>query len=196
MEAPPDRGPASLGIGLNGRPLLATRRLAHLLLERAAAGTPTDLESAVRLIDTRQVPSADERLRVAREALALARAAGPRLGHDDRFRGELHTNLRIALRDRKDAPFTVTVPSVILRPDGTAAVVVLAPAGDRAAEARARRYRFAVGRLRKRRAEAFVFRSDGTVEMVPVSRSGPRGEAYPGRECSPSGRPQSGRRRR
>ena len=196
MEAPPPRGATSLRIGLNTRSLLATRRLAHLLLERAAAGTATDPESAVRLIDARQVPSADERLRVAREALALSRATASRLGRDDRFAGELRTNLRIALRDRKDAPFTVTVPSVIARPDGTAAVVVLAPAGDRAAEARARRYRFAVGRLRKRRADAFVFRSDGTVEKVPVSRSERRGAAYPDRGCSPSGRPQSGRRRR
>jgi len=181
---------------LNARSLLATRRLAHLLLERDAAGTPTDPESAVRLIDPRQVPSADERLRVARDALALSRAAASRLGRDDRFSGELRSNLRIVLRDRKDAPFTVTVPSVVVRSDGTAAVVVLAPAGDRAAEARARRYRFAVGRLRKRRADAFVFRGDGTVEKVPLSRSGRRGEACPDRECSPSGRPQSGRRRR
>ena len=181
---------------MNARSLVATRRLAHLLLERAAAGTATDLESAARLIDARQVPSADERSRVAREALALARPAAARLGRDDRFTGELRTNLRIALRDRKDAPFTVTVPSVIVRPDGTAAVVVLAPAGDRAAEARARRYRFAVGRLRKRRADAFLFRPDGTVEKVPVSRSERRGAAYPDSGCSPSGRPRSGRRPR
>ena len=181
---------------MSPRPLPAVRRLAHLLLERVAAETPTDLESAARLVDTRQVASTEGRLRVAREALALAQAAASRLGRDDRFRGELHTNLRIALRDRKDAPFTVTVPSVIVRPDGTAAVVVLTPDGDRAADARARRYRFAVGRLRKRRADAFLIRADGTVEKVPVSRSGPRGEAYPDRECSPSGRQQSGRRPR
>ena len=178
------------------RPLLAVRRLAHLLLERAAAGTPTDLESAARLVDTRQVPSSEGRFEVAREALALARAAASHLRQNDRFTGELRTNLRVALRDRKDVPFTVTVPSVIVRPDGTAAVVVLAPAGDRAAEARARRYRFAVGRLRKRRADAFVVRADGTVEKVPVSRSERRGAAYPDSECSPSGRPQSGRRPR
>lgn len=181
---------------MSDRPLLAAQRLAHLLLERAAAGTSTDLEGAARLIDARQVASTEGRLRVAREARALAQAAASHLGRDDRFRGELHTNLRIALRDRKDAPFTVTVPSVIVRSDGTAAVVVLAPAGDRAAEARARRYRFAVRRLRKRRADAFVVRADGTVQKVPVSRSGPRGAAYPDRECSPSGRQQSGRRPR
>ncbi|MXZ59708.1 MAG: hypothetical protein F4228_01480 [Acidobacteria bacterium] len=181
---------------MNPRALPAVRRLAHLLLERAAAGTPTDLDGAARLVDARRIPSSEQRLRVAREALSLARAAASRLGRDHRFAGELRTNLRIALRDRKDAPFTVTVPSVVVRPDGTAAVVVLAPAGDRAAEARARRYRLAVGRLRKRRADAFLFRSDGTVEKVPVSRSGPRGAAYPGRGCSPSGHPQSGRRPR
>ena len=181
---------------MNARPLLAVRRLAHLLLERDAAGAPTDLDGAARLVDARRIPSSDERLRVAREALSLARAAASRLGRDHRFAGELRTNLRIALRDRKNAPFTVTVPSVVVRPDGTAAVVVLVAAGDQAAEARARRYRLAVARLTKRRADAFLVRSDGTVEKMPVSRSAPRGAAYPGRGCSPSGRPQSGRRRR
>ena len=196
MEAPPHRGATPHGIGLSARALPAVRRLAHLLLERSVTGTATDLESAARLVDARQVPSSEGRFQIAREGLALAQAAASRLGRDDRFRGRLHTNLRIALQDRKDAPFTVTVPSVIVRPDGTAAVVVLAPAGDRAAKARARRYRFAVGRLGKRRVEAFLVRADGTVEKVPVSRSEPRGAAYPDTECSPSGRPQSGRRPR
>jgi hypothetical protein len=181
---------------LSAPPLPATRRLAHLLLERAVAGTPNDVESAARLVDGRQVPSSTGRVLVAREALALCEAACSHLGQDDRFAGELRTNVRIALRDRKGAPFAVTVPSVILRSDNTAAVLVLAPAGDRAAVARARRYRFAVGRLRGRRTDAFIIRAEGTVEELPLSRSGPRAAAYPDSGCSPSGHPQSGRKPR
>ena len=181
---------------MSAPPLLATRRLAHLLLERTAAGTPVDLESAAHLVDARQVPSSEGRMLVARKALALCRMAGSHLERDNRFAGELRSNLRIALRDRKGVPFAVTVPSLIQRPDGTAAVLVLAPAGDRAAVARARRYRFAVERLHGRRADVFVIRGEGTVEALPVSRSGPRAGAYPDRECSPSGRPRSGRKPR
>lgn len=193
---------------MSSGPVTATRRLAHRLLERAVRRTPPehetperetpdrespDLETALRLLDPRLAPTAEARRRIADEALALCQAARSRLGRDDRLRGELHSNLRIALRDRKGKPFSVLVPSVVLRSDGTAAVLVMAPVGDRGAEARARRYRFAVGRLRSCRADAFLISADGAVEKMPVSRSAPRGAAYPGTECSPSGRPQSGR---
>ena len=185
---------------MSARRLLATRRLAHLLLERAARGRPPDRqpdrETAARLLDPRLAPGAETRRRVIAEALALARAAAAALGGDERLAGELRTNLRIALRDREGKPFSVLAPSVVRRADGTAAVLVMVPDGDRGAEARARRYRFAVGRLTKRRADAFLVHPDGTVGEAPVSRSGPRGAAYPDRGCSPSGRPRSGRRPR
>lgn len=181
---------------MTARRLLATRRLAHLLLARAARGRPPDRETAARLLDPRLVPTAEARQAVLEEALALARAAAAALGREERLAGELRADLRIALRDRKGKPFSVLAPSVVLRADGTAAVLAMAPEGDRGAEARARRYRFAVGRLTGGRVDAFLVRADGTVEPAPVSRSGPRGAAYRDRECSPSGRPQSGRRPR
>lgn len=179
---------------MTARRLLATRRLAHLLLARAARGRPPDRETAARLLDPRLAPTAESRQRVVEEALALARAAAAALGREERLAGELSTDLRIALKDRKGKPFSVLAPSVVLRADGTAAVLAMAPEGDRGAEARARRYRFAVGRLTRARADAFLIRADGTAEMVPVSRSGRRGAAYPDSGCWPSARPQSGRR--
>ena len=155
---------------MSARQLLATRRLAHLLLERAARGRPPDRqpdrETAARLLDPRLAPTADARRRVVAEALALARAATAALGREERLAGELRTNLRIALRDREGKPFSVLAPSVVLRADGTAAVLVMTPDGDRGAVARARRYRFAVGRLTRRRADAFLVRADGTVEEL------------------------------
>lgn len=185
---------------MSARRLLATRRLAHLLLERAARERPPgrqpDQETAARLLDPRLAPTAEARRRVTDEALALAHAAAAALGGEERLAGELRTGLRIALQDWGGKPFSVLVPSVVTRADGSAAVLVMAPDGDRGAEARARRYRFAVGRLTKRRADAFLVHPDGTVGEVPVSRSGPRGAAYPDSGCSPSGRPRSGRRPR
>ncbi len=183
---------------MSAGPVAATRRLAHRLLERAVRRESPDRkmpdrETALRLLDPRLAPTAETRRRVADEALALARAARSRMERDDRLRGDLRSNLRIALRDRKGEPFSVLVPSVVLRADGTAAVLVMAPAGDRGAEARARRYRFAVARLQGRRTDAFLVRPDGTLDSLRSTRSGPRGAAYPDRECSPSGRPQSGR---
>ena len=185
---------------MSAGPVAATRRLAHLLLERAVRRESPDRkmpdrETALRLLDPRLAPTAETRRRVADEALDLARAARSRIERDDRLRGDLRSNVRIALRDRKGEPFSVLVPSVVLRADGTAAVLVMAPAGDRGAEARARRYRFAVARL-GRRTDAFLVRPDGTLNRLRSSRSEPRGAAYPDTGCSPSGRPQSGRRPR
>ena len=159
---------------MSARQVSATRRLAHLLLERAAAGRSADRETAARLLDTRLVPTADDRSRVVREALALCRAAAARLGREDRLTGEFRTNMRIALRDPQGAPFSVVVPSVVVRADGTASVLVMAPAGDRGAEARARRYRFAIKCLRGRGAEALLVRPDGTLDKLPGSHRGPK----------------------
>ncbi len=154
---------------MSARLVAATRRLAHILVERAEAGLSADREAAVRLLDTRLVSTAEDQNRVAREALALCHATTSHLGRDERLTGELRTNLRIALRDREGQPFSVLVPSVILRADGTASVLVMAPAGDRGAAARARRYRFAVARLRGHRTEAFLVRPDGTLDELPAS---------------------------
>lgn len=181
---------------MNTRRTRAIRRLAHLLLERAAGGAPPDRDTAARLLDPRLAPAAEARRRIVDEALALARAAAAALGREDRLAGELRTNLRIGLRDGTGKPFSVLAPSVVLRADGTAAVLVMAPAGDGGAEARARRCRFAVQRLRERPADAFLVRPDGTVEPLPATRSGPRAAPSPDRGCSRSGRPRSGRRRR
>ena len=159
---------------MSARLVSATRRLAHLLLERTVAGSPTDTETAGRLVDARLVPTPEGRKRVAGEALALCRAAVSHLSREDWLASELHTNMRVALRDRQGAPFSVVVPSVVVRADGTASVLVMAPAGDRGADARARRYRFAVGRLQGRRAQAFVVRPDGTLDKLPARHRGPK----------------------
>lgn len=173
---------------MSRRRIAATRRLGHLLLQRAAAGRPADPDTAVRLLDARAASTGEDRRRVVREALALSRAAASALGRDARLQGELRTDLRIALRDRTGKPFSVLVPSLVQRPDGSAAVLVLAPAGDGGAAARARRYRFAVGSLTGHRAAAFLVHPDGTVEPLATGRAA-RQERSPRRvfHSAPSG---------
>ncbi len=136
----------------------ATRRLAHLLLARIAEGLEADAAAAERMLD-RRVVAARDREAVVREATALARAAGSWL---EERPGELRSDVRAALRDRAGRPFLVTVPSAIRGPD-RAAVMVMAPTGDRGTVARARRWRFAVRAVWKTPTEAFVARPDGTV---------------------------------
>ncbi len=149
------------------RPFAATRRLAHLLLHRSVAGIATDEEAATRLLDARLVPEAISRAEVIREALALNRAVRSFLEENA---GEFHADLRIAVRGRNNRPFSITVPSVLARPDGSAAVLVMVPAGDPGAKARARRYRFAVRSLLKKPTEAFLVRPDGTVTRFSLTR--------------------------
>lgn len=180
---------------MSARLVSATRRLAHLLLERNRAGVSADPEAALRLLDPRLVPGAEDRRRIAQEALALCQTVTSRFGRDERLAGELRSNVRIALRGRDGKPFSVLIPSVVLGAHGTASVLVMAPAGDEGAEARARRYRLAVGRLRGHQAVALLVRPGGLDEL-PASRSGPSGALNPDKGCSPSGRQRSGRRRR
>jgi len=149
------------------RPIAATRRLAHLLLHRAVGGITTDEETAARMLDTRLVPDEASRGEVAREALALSRAAHSFL---DEHPGELRADLRIAVRGRDDRPFSITVPSVLMRPDGGAAVLVMVPADDRGASARARRYRFAIRSLFRKTTDAFLVRPEGAITKLSLAR--------------------------
>jgi len=154
------------------QPAAATRRLAHLLLHRAVAGVATDEETAARVLDTRLVPEATSRAKVIREALALSRAAQSFLEENA---GEFHADLRVAVRGRNDRLFSITVPSVLVRPDRSAAVLVMVPAGDPGAKARARRYRFAARSLLERPTEAFLLRPDGTATRLSLTRDRRRG---------------------
>ncbi len=156
------QGASPLGRPLTHR-LAATRRLAHLLLERRIGGAAGDREAAIRILDSRAAPTETARAKIIEEALHLVRAAAEWLEANP---GVLRSDLRIALRDRGGRPFSVTVPSVLLRPDGAAAVLVMAPGGDRNAHARARRYRFAVRSLLQRPTGAFLVRPGGTVTRL------------------------------
>ncbi len=184
-----------------GRAATATRVLAHRIVHRAChRGDQPDLDAAVRLADERLVPSAAARRAVAAEALRLAvtvlearRPGGP-------LEGALRANVRVGLRQRDGSARVVLIPTLFL-PDGTGVPRVIAVQDGDAESAmrRARRYRHAARVLLGRPVRAFVVRAGGALEELPpgpVSRSGPRGAAYPGRECSPSGRPRSGRRPR
>ena len=184
---------------MNSRRIAATRRLAHLLLERAVSGRAATPDAAARLLDTRLVPTREGQRRAVEEAISLCRAATLALERDGALRGELRTNLRIAVRGREGAPFTVVVPSAVFSPDGSAAALVMAPEGDRGAAARARRYRFALRSLAGTTAEsgpraaACIVRPDGAVTDLDAIDSEPRGAPSRDSECSPSARSQSGR---
>ena len=186
--------------GSRGRAATATRVLAHRLFHRACRrGTEPDLEAALRLVDDRLVPAARARLDVARAALAFSRGAFREHRPGGRLEGELRENVRVGLRRRDGSARVVLIPSLILDRDrGRVSVLTMQEGDAEAAERRVRRYRQAARVLFPGPVRAFVVRPEGAVEELRggPSRSGPRGAAYPDRGCSPSGRPQSGRRPR
>ena len=178
----------------------AVRVLAHRLLHRAdRLGQDPDPDAALRLADERLAPSRAARRRVATRAeRPLPRRAG-RADPGGRLDGELRENVRVGLRRRDGSARVVLIPSVILdRERGGVSVLTMQEGDAAAAERRVRRYQAAARVLYQGPVRAFVVRPEGVVDELRrnPSRSGPRAAAYPDRECSPSGRPQSGRRPR
>ncbi len=184
-----------------GRAATATRLLAHRIIHRACRrGELPDLAAAVRLADERLVPSAAARRAVAAEALQLAVTVLGERRPGGALEGALHANARVGLRRRDGSARVVLIPTLFL-PAGTGAprVIAVQDSDSETAKRRARRYRHAARILLGRPVRAFVVRAGGALEELapgPPSRSGPRGAAYRDRECSPFGRPQSGRRPR
>ena len=184
-----------------GRAATATRVLAHRIIHRGChRRDQPDLDAAVRLADERLVPSAAARRAVAAEALQLAVTVLEARRPGGVSRGRSTPTSGSACASATAAPRVVLIPTLFL-PAGTGAprVIAVQDSDAETAKRRARRYRHAARVLLGRPVRAFVVRAGGALEELPpgpVSRSGPRGAAYPDRECSPSGRPQSGRRRR
>ncbi len=178
----------------------AVRVLAHRLLHRAdRLGQEPHPDAALRLADERLVPSRAARRRVATQAERLCLAALAERRPGGRLDGELRENVRVGLRRRDGSARVVLIPSLILdRERGGVSVLTMQDGDTEAAERRVRRYQAAARVLYQGPVRAFVARPEGTLEELrrAASRTGPRAAAYPGRECSPSGRPQSGRRPR
>ena len=180
----------------------AVRVLAHRLLHRAdRLGRKPDPDAALRLADERLAPSRAARRRVADQAERLCLAALAERRPGGRLHGELRENVRVGLRRRDGTARVVLIPSVILhRERGGASVLTMQEGDAEAAERRVRRYQQAARVLYQGPVRAFVVRPEGTVDelrrLPSPGRSEPRGAACPDTECSPSDRPQSGRRPR
>lgn len=178
----------------------AVRVLAHRLLHRAdRLGQEPETDAAFRLADERLVPSRAARRRVAARAQRLCLAALAERRQGGQLDGELRENVRVGLRRRDGSARVVLIPSLILhRGRGDVSVLTMQEDDAEAAERRVRRYQQAARVLFQGPVRAFVVRPEGVVDRLrrAPSRTERRGEACPDRECSPSGRPRSGRKPR
>ena len=170
MTVPRKENPRTAGS--RGRTATATRILAHRLFQRACRrGTAPDLETALRLLDERLVPGAEDRRAAAEAALALSLGAFGEHRPGGRLEGELRANVRVGIRRRDGSSRVVRIPSLLLGKEGSAAAVWSVQDADaETARRRARRYRHAARVLLGRPVRAFVVRVSGALDELPPGR--------------------------
>ena len=168
---PPAAVPDPFARSRRTRRIAAVRLLAHRLFHRACRlRNGPDLETALRLADERLVPApgarraaAAEALRLCQRALALRCPGGP-------LEGRLETWLAAALEARPGTRRRLVIPTLVHRPGGSLAVVVLRPEGDGRAVARLRDYRRAAEALFGRPAAAVLVTPSSSASVSPGAR--------------------------